>query len=91
MAVGSFKVAKQLLEAKADPMKRMTATGHDAFFLAAGYDRKNNIDEWLQYFDGGPAFLNRADICGDTPLMITAGYLGVPAKPIRRRRPSAGG
>ena len=47
MTFGSFDVAKQLLEAKADPMKRMAGNGLDAFIGAAIFEKSKNTHAWL--------------------------------------------
>jgi len=73
MVFGSFDVAKQLLEAKADPTKRMAGNGFDSFMVAAMFGKPGNIRAWLQYFDGASAFLERTDLtCYSTPLVLAA-------------------
>merc|ERR1739848_363991 len=38
------------------------AAGEDAFMLAAMHEKCDNIRAWLQYFDGGLAFVERTDV-----------------------------
>ena len=60
MVYGSFEVAKQLLEARADTDKRIPQ-GQDALMLAAVGGRHDNIQSWLNHF-GGSWDLGRVDL-----------------------------
>lgn len=52
MAWGSFDVARQLLDARAEPKTRMVDSGLDALLGAAVFGRGTNVEAWLNYFDG---------------------------------------
>jgi hypothetical protein len=54
MVFGSFTVARQLLDARADATQRMDAAGNrtDAFILASFFGKSCNVKDWLLYFDG---------------------------------------
>lgn len=50
----------------------MAGTGVDAFMWAAVFEKYDNIRAWLQYFDGGSAFLNRTEPSVGATTILTA-------------------
>lgn len=51
MALGSFELVRQLLDARARPEQR-TPEGFDALMWAGIYGRHDNIKSWLDHFEG---------------------------------------
>jgi len=76
MTFGTFATVRQLLDAKADPEKRLPGAGLDAFMLGADFGRAANIEQWIEYFAGTWRLERRDSLLGNSALEHCLGMSG---------------